>query len=84
MNTTEILQWMIEEYEKRGGGYSQTEALKEAISCLEKRNKLPDREEIRKIIMDWYRRDIKFSVIRALKEKQNHSLVDAIAERIGK
>lgn len=34
MNNIEILQWMIDKYDKRGGGYSQKEALKEAIKCM--------------------------------------------------
>ena len=34
MTTIETLEWMIKEYDKRGGGYSQKEALKEAISSL--------------------------------------------------
>ena len=37
MDNIEILEWMIKEYDKRGGGYSQIEALKEAISCMKSR-----------------------------------------------
>jgi len=34
MSEKEILEWMIKQYEKRGGGYSQIQALKEAIRCI--------------------------------------------------
>ena len=34
MDNVEILEWMIKEYDKRGGGHSQKEALKEAVTCM--------------------------------------------------
>lgn len=49
MNTIEILSWMIEVYDKRGGGNSQKEALKEAIECL--KNKTSEGLVIKKFIM---------------------------------
>lgn len=40
MHEIEILEWMIEEYNKRDGGYSQIAALEYAILCIrEKENK---------------------------------------------
>ena len=54
MNTIEILEWMIKEYDKRGGGYSQKEALKEAIKALNKNPLMTDNQLIN-IILDWMR-----------------------------